>query len=654
MLLENHHKVNPKVYTGQGHGRGCPLFKGWLRIVLITLVAVLLHRQLYAEDFFSYLKQVHRQAVDLKLYEDRTWLYLLHYYPVESGSESDITDGRFFLSADGNRDPKAELYETLEAIFDPVFEKSNRHGQCLFRSRFFWLDRQLKFDRKYLPRVNCRNYNNWRRLVGAQSISLVFASAFMDNPGSVYGHTFLKINHEKGGRRLNLLDHVIQYQALPEEQVGLLYAIKGIFGGYRGLYPLDPYYIPIQNNIEYEDRSIWEYELNLTDYQMEILLTHSWELAHFYTDYYFFKQNCAYRILELIEIATPQHRFKDRFPVWAMPSQAVVYALNEEGLVRQMNYFPARTRQLMQKFESLDADEKALMNELVQDLELLQSDSFNRLPEERRIRILDTALDFLRSRVNKKRDDPENKQLRRQILLARSRLGKSPQYLDSLPEEQSIHLGHAPARIQAGIGSRDSRNFMEIGFRPTYHDLLADETGHLANSHFTTFDFKFRIYEDDWVLHQLEIVQLFDLAANNIISDDWSWRLTVGLFPSTADSCIYCRKSQVQMAFGKSRTLFSRAGSGYLMVHGSLEGDDAYEKDYLLGGGMDAGLLFQMSDSWKMHLELSATRGVVGDDHGYLTGNLRNRWKLSQHRDLRLNWNWQSEHEVMLAMNWYF
>ncbi len=638
-----------------GHDNAGYNKSGWLRrTVLLTVWLLLLVQPLYATGFFKYLKSVHQKAIDKQLYQHQTWLYLLHYYPAEMGSQSDITDGRFFRSEVGNKDPKAELYETLEAIFDPVFEKGDRHGQCLFRSRFFWLDRQLNFDRKHLPKVNCRQYYHWRNLVSAQSISLVFASSFMDNPGSVYGHTFLKINREKGGTRLNLLDHVIQYQALPEDQIGILYAIKGVFGGYKGLYPLDPYYIPIQNNIEYEDRSIWEYELNLTDFQMEILLTHSWELAHFYTDYYFFKENCAYRILELIEIAAPQYRFKDRFSFWAMPSQAVVYALNEKGLIGRINYFPSRTRQLMQKIENLSREEKRLLPSLVKNSDLLHSAAFQQLPVERQIRILDTSLDFLRSRVNKNRDDPENANHRKKILLARSGLGKSKPYKSSLPEEQSIHLGHAPARFQASVGSRGDHGFLELGIRPSYHDLLADDTGHLENSHFTTFDINFRIYEDDWALHELEIVQLFDLAANSIISDDWSWRVKAGIFPSTAASCIQCRKSQVQTAFGKSRSLFSKASAVYLMAHGSLEVDGEYDEEYMLGAGLDMGLLLQISDIWKMQLELTGTKGVIGEDHAYVKGSLQQRWRLGQQNDLRLHWNYQAEHEVKLALNWYF
>ena len=633
-----------------------PYYNTFLRWIagLVAIGYLFFCQPLYGYDFFDYLKDVHQKAIAKEIYNNETWLYLLHYYPVAPDSQSDITDRRFFLSEKGNVDPQAELYETLEAIFDPVFEKGDRHGQCLFRSRFIWLDRQLNFDRRYLPEVRCKNYQVWRDLVSAQSISLVFASSFMDNPGSVYGHTFLKINREKGGTRLNLLDHVIQYQALPEDNIGIVYVMKGIFGGYKGLYPLDPYYIPIQNNIEFEDRSIWEYELNLTDQQMEILLTHSWELAHFYTQYYFFKENCAYRIVELIEIAAPQYRFKDKFLFWAMPSQSVVYALNEKGLIRQVNYFPSRTRQLMQKFGNLRPEEKRLLGSLVADPGLMNSDAFQNLSEERKIRILDTVLDYSRSRVNKDRDKPRTADHRRKFLLARSRLGKSRGYEAHVSDEQSIHQGHAPARFQIATGNRNDLPFLQMAIRTSYQDLLADETGHLKNSHFTTLDFYFRIYEEDWTLHKLDIVYLFDLAPNNIISDDWSWRFRAGVYPSTISSCLHCRKSQLQTAFGKSLSMFSNSTVGYLLAHGSFEADRHYEDDYLLGTGVDMGVLVDINQTWRLQMELTGSQGIAGDDHAYVKGFVQQRWRLSQQSDVRLQWNYQTEHEVLLALNGYF
>jgi hypothetical protein len=629
-------------------------FRRMRMLGLIAAVAFLFCPKLLAEDYFTYLKEIHHQAEKLEIYRNTTWLYLLHYYPVNVDSQSDITDARFFLAEDGHENSRAELYETLEAIFDPVFEKGNRHGQCLFRSRFFWLDSQLKFDRRYLPQVNCKNYTAWRELTGAQSISLVFASSFMDNPGSVYGHTFLKINHEKGGKRLNLLDHVIQYQALPEDSIGILYAFKGIFGGYKGLYPLDPYYIPIQNNIEFEDRSIWEYELNLTDFQMELLLTHSWELAHFYTDYYFFKQNCAYRILELIEIANPDYHFKDKFTFWAIPSESVVYVLQQEGLVRGFNYFPSRTRQLMQKFDFLSKTEQELLLDLVHDPGILKSARFKDLPKDRQIIILDTILDYLRSRVNQDRDEKQTRLNRNKILLARSKLGISQGYDLPAHDEQSIHTGHAPARFQTAIGSQGDKPFLQVAIRPSYHDLLADDTGHLRNSHFTTFDVYLRANEEEWTLYQMDLVYLFDLAPNSMISNDWSWRVRTGVYPSTVTRCFSCKKGAFQLAFGRSRSFLSKSNVIYLLATGSLEVDNGYEEDGIIGAGADLGMVLNLTEGWKTQLELSGTRAVAGDTHSWWSAKFHQRWTLSQHSDIRLELNYLEESEAMLAFNLYF
>jgi len=35
-------------------------------------------------------------------------------------------------------------------------------------------------------------------------------------------------------------------------------------------------------------------------------------------------------------------------------------------------------------------------------------------------------------------------------------------------------------------------------------------------------------------------------------------------------------------------------------------------------------------------------------------GFVQQRWRLSQQSDVRLQWNYQTEHEVLLALNGYF
>src|SRR5690606_4315912 len=61
---------------------------------------------------------------------------------------------------------------------------------------------------------------------------------------------------------------------------------------------------------------------------------------------YFLKQNCSYRLLGLLEIARPEAGLTDRFPVYAIPTDTVRVALEEEGLLRAVVFRPSAERRL--------------------------------------------------------------------------------------------------------------------------------------------------------------------------------------------------------------------------------------------------------------------------------------------------------------------
>ncbi|RJT69815.1 DUF4105 domain-containing protein, partial [Escherichia coli] len=48
-----------------------------------------------------------------------------------------------------------------------------------------------------------------------------------------------------------------------------------------------------------------------------------WELKQVRFDYYFFDENCSFRLLELMEIARPGIELTEQFPLTAIPTDTV-------------------------------------------------------------------------------------------------------------------------------------------------------------------------------------------------------------------------------------------------------------------------------------------------------------------------------------------
>ena len=59
---------------------------------------------------------------------------------------------------------------------------------------------------------------------------------------------------------------------------GFAYAVKGIFGLYKGYYSILPYYVKVREYNDLERRDVWEYTLNLTPPEVVRMFRHIWEL----------------------------------------------------------------------------------------------------------------------------------------------------------------------------------------------------------------------------------------------------------------------------------------------------------------------------------------------------------------------------------------
>ena len=144
----------------------------------------------------GYLVELIDKGRQAKLAGEREWHLLLHYRKdLFGGHTSEQDDQGFFLSPDGKTDPQAELDATLKQFFtNELVGRSKQPAQCAFIARYEWLRNQLHFDETRLPPMACERFERWFADFEAQSITLIFPSAFLNNPASMFGHTLLRVD----------------------------------------------------------------------------------------------------------------------------------------------------------------------------------------------------------------------------------------------------------------------------------------------------------------------------------------------------------------------------------------------------------------------------------------------------------------------------
>ena len=187
-----------------------------------------------------------QHAKNIKLFEDPYWLKLLHFYSFgeslgQWSFKSDVVSDGFFLSPNGKFDPKDELKATLKAIFANKTSNPDQHARCKYIARFKWLKSKLDF--KDLPKHSCPLFERWSNLKDSTSISLVYVSAYLNNPASTFGHLLLKFNSRSRLFGHSLLRPTMNFGAkINPDDNPLIYAVKGLFGGYKGIFTDERFY----------------------------------------------------------------------------------------------------------------------------------------------------------------------------------------------------------------------------------------------------------------------------------------------------------------------------------------------------------------------------------------------------------------------------
>ncbi|WP_250655145.1 Lnb N-terminal periplasmic domain-containing protein [Alkalimarinus coralli] len=476
----------------------------------------------------SYAESAKMKAADLKLSEETTWRALLHYRQdsfSESGVSSYVDDSAFFFSPMGHYDAEQELQSTIDALFLPE-SLGNEHAQCRFVYRFQWITSKLNLDLDKMPVAQCTDYLEWRKQVNAHSVSLIFPATALNSPSSMFGHTLLRFDPKDVEGGSDWLSYALNFGAnINNDDNSVSFAFRGLAGGYPGVYNMMRYFEKIKEYNRMENRDIWEYKLNYTPEEVDLILTHVWELKDINFDYYFFDENCAFRLLELLELVRPEVNLTERFKLDAIPTNTV-RAVVEEGLVESTHFRPSELAELHARIDSLPKSIQRLGRALADDIEVMQSPEFMALSQEQQGEVVQIAYSYLRYVQLQTQRDEEMAKRSYQLLLALNKLSSKKV---EVARPDAPETGHKTITAGISAGERNDDVFQQVNYRVTYHDLLDNEKGYLRGAQIILFNTELRHYNNDGLkLNRFDIVDITSLSKRNLFLKPLSWKVQVG------------------------------------------------------------------------------------------------------------------------------
>ncbi len=256
------------------------------------------------------------------------------------------------------------IQEELSASIKVVKKNDEitRRFICKFPARAFWINKRFG-NGENIKFTHCSQLNEYLKAVDAKSISLVYASENLVSPSSFMGHSFLKLNgyHNQ--------EHSVSYftQVDTINIPKLMY--ESIVEGKEGFFIVAPFQEVMEQYGAVEARNIYEYKLDLTEEEIELIVLHLWELKDLKIDYFFHKHNCATISLDILGVA--KTRVTRPIDEWLSPID-IVKIVNEADLVTESTVTPSLDWQVKAFGQNIPIDIKYEINEAVESGNLLK------------------------------------------------------------------------------------------------------------------------------------------------------------------------------------------------------------------------------------------------------------------------------------------
>lgn len=540
--------------------------------------------------------------------DSRYWKLLLHYRRGYLGHEASEADGAgFFFSPEGRTDPYAELLATIAAFKSSKKLQVQTHtepAQCAFPERFRYLREEHAIDAKPEP---CPDFLEWKARFRARSVSLVYAAPYLGSPASMFGHTFLRIDAapERAAAKNPLLDRSISFEAFTGQDGGMGYVVKGLIGGYPGVFSLHPYYLKINAYNNIESRDLWEYEINLTPTQVDHLLNHAWEMGATYFNYYFFNRNCSYHLLSLLEVANPEWHLRENFSVMTIPADTIRALDKIPGAIRKRTFRPAILKILEVRLARMSLKEK-------DDFFRLKNNpaSLVGLVGHETAATLDAVLDWQKYEAlnHSKTVLDLSQQVDLKLLEARARASG-----ESISEQQAIQTlqnktappesGHLSSKLSLGGGVESGSGLMELSFRPALHDLMDADDGYLPHSRLSLGEtvLQYRTHSPAALrLEKLTLAEVTNLSPWTALNHGLSWNVGGGFYHPEDLGCAACVAARVRAGAGVTLTPLPGAAIIYGLIHAQLEASGAFTPLTRFGPSAELGTSWDLSKRSKI------------------------------------------------------
>jgi hypothetical protein len=427
----------------------------FIRIALFVMLSFLFNINVYS---FKYVEsEIINLALEKKIYLNPKWRALLHL----DKQTLKINDDKFILS-NKNFSPRNELIRTISLFFN-----QDNDNACNFPARFEFITHELGLDKALFPKRNCTEFNEYLEKAPAEEIKLVFVSEDVSNPSSMMGHTFFKII---SGKR----EHAVSFFTVIDTYNIPALIFKSTIKGMRGFFSLTPYREQLYRYLKVENRNVWEFDLNLNDYEKKLIYYHFWELRTLNIKYLFTGFNCATIVHDILSIAQPKLRKINR--LWVTPKDVIKDAY-EYNLVTSIKLVPSEKWYIKMLEENSNPYCKDYVFKFFSDTNVINDKFVKKIKEdcgEIDKELLRSYFDYLR------RKGKNNITLTKLNSIINE--NAQEKYILDLTKYKSPLFTSDDSQIEVGLVEKNSNSYLRLSILPASNKLTDDNRQYFSES----------------------------------------------------------------------------------------------------------------------------------------------------------------------------
>ncbi|EPJ6522097.1 DUF4105 domain-containing protein, partial [Acinetobacter baumannii] len=578
-------------------------------------------------------------AEQKKLDQDITWQRLMY---ANKNQKSEVTYAGYFLSENGKNNLKEELKADISALFIPT--QDNQSIRCKFPARSQWLIQQLGIQENELPQVKCSEFENWIGQIKPYKATLIYATDFMGNPSSMFGHTLLRLD-PKDQQQLNLVSYAVNYAATVAGNDNWSYAWKGLTGQYPGEYSLMPYYRKVKEYGDFESRDLWEYELNLSPEETRFLVSHIWEMQHVSFPYYFVSDNCAYRLLGLVDLVKPESHLQEKFNYASIPMETIK-AMQQQGLTKAPVYRPALETQLLAQAHQHGASLAKVAHQLAMKPIKESSETLKSFSPSDQAKILEMAYDDLYLQfIGRKVEESFAQPQLRQLLALRSQIDLDKQRQEPKRPSTEPTQGHNARNVSLKLGEVQGDKFIEIGHRQAYHDLIDPQGGYRAGTQLLFLNGNAQWRDDHLKLEHLDLLEVNSYNPIQPFKTPLTWGFNLGWRQEAVHDGVYNDEKQHGVAsfnaqVGYSLADYERKYICYGQVQTYVQAGSNLDKGWRVGVGPTLGCMNQWLEKFNTVVQVELP---YWEDQNQWNLRLNTQWQyaINSNNAIRFNWDYE-------------